>query len=202
MDLAGALTGLALGAPVMLVAGLALACSGGPVFYVQRRVGRGGRRFGCLKFRTMQVDADRRLAALLAADPQARAEWARHQKLSQDPRVTRIGRLLRRFGLDELPQLLNVLRGEMSLVGPRPVVAPEEPGYPADRAYAAAPGFAAYIACRPGISGLWQVSGGSALPYCERMRLDARYRREAGLWLDLAILWATAAALRRNRPGV
>ncbi|WP_304481862.1 sugar transferase [Oceanicella sp. SM1341] len=202
MDIAGALAGLVLAAPLMLAAVLALALAGGPVFYVQSRVGRAGRRFGCLKFRTMQVDAAGRLAALLAADPAARAEWARHQKLAHDPRVTRIGRVLRRFGLDELPQLVNVLRGEMSLVGPRPVIAPEEPGYPADRAYAAAPGFAAYQACRPGLSGLWQVSGGSALPYSERMRLDARYRREAGFWLDLAILWATAAALRRNRPGV
>ena len=125
MDILGAGTLLLLAAPAFLLLALLIRADGGSAFYAHERVGRGGRRFGCLKFRSMVVDSQARLAALLAADPEARAEWEATRKLKDDPRVTRTGRFLRATSLDELPQLLNVLRGEMSLVGPRPVVAAE-----------------------------------------------------------------------------
>jgi undecaprenyl-phosphate galactose phosphotransferase len=190
VDLALTLPGLALLAPAMLVIALLL-MRDGDVFFRQSRVGQGGRRFDCLKFRSMRSDAEARLAGLLAADPEARAQWASHQKLADDPRITPFGRFLRTSSLDELPQLLNVLRGEMSLVGPRPIVAPEVPGYHNDRAYFDGEDFEWYASCRPGITGLWQVSGRATNAYEERVRLDCWYARNWSIWLDIAILLKT-----------
>lgn len=171
----------------------------GPVFYVQRRVGLNGRRFGCLKFRSMRVNAEARLADLMARDPRARAEWAMHQKLREDPRITRAGAFLRATSLDELPQLLNVVRGDMSLVGPRPVVAPEIEGYAADRSYARSPAFDAYTSMRPGLTGLWQVSGRAEMPYDERIRLDLWYAANRSLWLDVTLLIRTGFVMLAHR---
>lgn len=198
LDVAGALAGLALAAPLMAAIWLALSLGPAPAIFAQMRVGRGGRRFRCLKFRTMTPGAE---AALIALSAGASAEWAEYQKLAEDPRVTRLGCLLRRWGLDELPQLINVLKGEMSLVGPRPVIPPEISGYPADRAYAASHAFAAYRAVRPGLTGLWQVSGGAETAHAERVRLDQAYVRRWSLWLDLKIILATPGALLRRRHG-
>lgn len=196
IDIVGALTGLAFAAPVMFAIYVCLAPAPAPVIFTQTRIGRGGVRFQCLKFRTMAPGAERALARIAS-----NAEWARTQKLANDPRVTRFGRVLRRWGLDELPQLINVLRGDMSLVGPRPIVAPEIAGYPADRAYAEGPAFAAYAAVRPGLTGLWQVSGGAETPHAARVRLDRAYVEGWSLWRDIRIMAATPMAVIRRRHG-
>jgi lipopolysaccharide/colanic/teichoic acid biosynthesis glycosyltransferase len=167
--------------------------SPGPGFYGQPRVGRGGRSFRCWKLRSMTAGAEAALARHLAADPSAARQWAARQKLAHDPRVTRLGRLLRRTSLDELPQLWNVFRGEMSLVGPRPVTRGELARYGADAW--------AYLCCRPGLTGAWQVAGRNALSYAARVRLDVDYARRAGLATDLRILAATPRAVLRG-PGM
>ncbi len=173
--------------PVIGVLWLSVRRDGGPGFFGHERIGRDGVAFRCWKLRTMVVDAEARLCAHLAADPEAAAEWAREHKLSNDPRVTRWGRFLRRTSLDELPQIWNVLRGEMSFVGPRPVVLAELDRYGPHRA--------AYCALRPGITGLWQVSGRNDVSYAERVQLDASYARSCGLWRDLEIILRTAHAV-------
>lgn len=160
---------------------------GGPGFFAQQRVGAGGQRFWCWKLRTMRMDSAEALAAHLAGSPAAAAEWARDHKLRDDPRITRLGRRLRRTSLDELPQIWNVLRGEMSLVGPRPIVAEELDRYGRHAG--------AYLAGRPGVTGLWQVSGRNDISYDERVALDLRYRRETTLAGDLSIIARTAGAV-------
>jgi exopolysaccharide production protein ExoY len=183
-----ALVLLVLLSPVMgIVAWKIWRTDGAPVFFGHHRVGRDGTLFRCLKFRTMRRDADLALARLLADDPAARDEWARHQKLAHDPRITPIGRFLRKTSLDELPQLLNVLRGEMRLVGPRPVTPPELMRYGPVRWH--------YVSVSPGITGLWQVSGRNLTTYEERVLLDRRYVESASLWLDLQILLRTVRVL-------
>jgi exopolysaccharide production protein ExoY len=155
----------------------------GPVVYGHYRVGYQGRLFKCLKFRSMATNSQELLAALLESDPQAREEWARDRKLSKDPRVTPVGDFLRRTSLDELPQLFNVLRGEMLFVGPRPVPVDELRRYSGIRWH--------YMSVRPGITGLWQVSGRSDLRYEERVELDRRYVESRSLRQDLSILFRT-----------
>jgi lipopolysaccharide/colanic/teichoic acid biosynthesis glycosyltransferase len=179
-------------APVMLLLAWLVRQDGGAAFYAHRRVGRGGHSFGCLKFRSMVGDSQARLDALLASDADARTEWAATHKLRHDPRVTRVGRFLRATSLDELPQLLNVLRGEMSLVGPRPVTQAE-----LDQFYGAAA--AHYISVRPGITGLWQVSGRSDTSYAQRVALDVAYVMTPSLWQDIRILLRTPIAVLSRR---
>jgi lipopolysaccharide/colanic/teichoic acid biosynthesis glycosyltransferase len=163
---------------------------GGAPFFGHRRVGRDGRTFRCWKIRTMVPDAEERLRVHLAENPAAAAEWAEFRKLTDDPRITAIGDFLRRTSLDELPQLWNVLRGEMSFVGPRPVVDEElEEHYGARRV--------AYNAMRPGITGLWQVSGRNSLTYDERVALDVSYLRRLSFPLDLWIILRTAGVIVR-----
>ena len=191
LDVVLTLAALVVLTPLIGLIWVGLALEKGPVLFRQRRVGRHGRRFTCLKFRTMRPDAEDRLALLLDCCDSARAEWERHQKLTDDPRITRLGRLLRAGSLDELPQLFNVLRGEMSLVGPRPIIAPEVPGYPSDLAYFDAPEFAGYAACTPGLTGLWQVAGRHRTSHAERVRLDQWYARNQSIWLDLVIMART-----------
>jgi lipopolysaccharide/colanic/teichoic acid biosynthesis glycosyltransferase len=192
MDVAGASLLLLFGLPVFAILALLIRADGGPVFFAHERVGRGGRRFGCLKFRSMVTDSAARLEALLASDPAARAEWQATRKLRHDPRVTWVGRFLRSSSLDELPQLLNVLRGEMSLVGPRPVLATELAVH-----YGAAAGH--YLSVRPGITGLWQVSGRSDTSYDTRVALDVRYASNPSLLADLRILLRTPGAVLLRR---
>jgi undecaprenyl-phosphate galactose phosphotransferase len=180
-------------APVMLMIWLAVRLDGGKGLYVHPRVGQAGRMFRCLKFRTMVTNADAVLADLLATDPQARTEWEEARKLVADPRVTRIGRFLRASSLDELPQLFNVLRGDMSLVGPRPVVRAEI------EQFYHGPDRAAYLSVRPGLTGLWQVSGRSDALYERRARLDREYVNTASFWLDVSILWRTVAVVLSRR---
>ncbi|QNI85788.1 putative undecaprenyl-phosphate galactosephosphotransferase [Synechococcus sp. PROS-7-1] len=187
-DVLFSLAVLALGAPLFgLLAALVKLSSPGPVFYVQKRVGRGYRRFGCIKFRTMRADADAVLAQVLERSPAMRAEFERDFKLREDPRITPIGRFLRRSSLDELPQFLNVLRGEMSVVGPRPIVDKEIERY--------SDYMDEVLAVRPGLTGLWQVSGRNNLSYAKRVRLDLAYARGRSFFLDSAIILRTFGVL-------
>ena len=191
LDLVGVLAGSVVLVPLTALLALAIRVdSPGPALYRQERIGLGGRRFQVWKFRTMVVGADGVLADLLARDPRAADEWARHQKLAHDPRVTRVGRWLRRTSLDELPQLWNVLRGEMSVVGPRPIVDEEVAHY--------GQAFELFTAVRPGITGYWQVSGRSRVPYPERVEYDTYYVRNWSIWLDAVILARTVDVVLRR----
>lgn len=188
MDIGLALAGLIVLAPLLLLLALGVWLQdGGSPFYGQWRIGYGGRRFRCWKFRSMVKDAQERLAAHLAQNPQAAAEWSASFKLKNDPRITLLGRFLRKSSLDELPQLFNILIGEMSLVGPRPVVSEELARFGGSLRH--------YLRCRPGLTGLWQVSGRSDTSYNERVRLDRAYVEQWSLWRDLAIMARTPYAL-------
>ena len=160
---------------------------GAPVLFAHWRVGQNGHLFRCLKFRTMVCNADVVLAELLLRDPLAREEWLRDHKLRDDPRIMRVGRFLRRTSLDELPQLFNVLCGDMNLVGPRPVVVQEVPRYGEHKRH--------YLSVKPGMTGLWQVSGRNNLSYAQRVALDARYVETRSLRSDLRILVRTVSVL-------
>lgn len=179
-------------APLMLtIAALIYLLDGAPPLFAQTRIGKGGRSFDCLKFRTMRLDAEATLSRLLERDPEARAAWLERQKLPSDPRVTPLGRFLRISSLDELPQLINVVRGEMALVGPRPIVASEIQRYGRQ--------FRHYCRVRPGLTGLWQVSGRSRLAYRRRVAMDVLYVRRRHSALDLKILALTLPAVLLQR---
>nr|CAD6613179.1 sugar transferase [Rhizobium sp. Khangiran2] len=185
-DIVFALAALIFVAPLFGVIMLAiLLLDGRPIFYRQVRLGRHGRSFNCLKFRTLVRDADVRLAELLSTYPKYQKEWLDAQKLSNDPRVNRLGRFLRKSSLDELPQLINILRGEMSIVGPRPIVHEEAVRYGRN--------LRLYLTTRPGLTGLWQVSGRNSLSYQERVQLDVLYIRTMSAWLDARIILKTIA---------
>ena len=160
---------------------------GGPAIFKQKRIGRNGREFLCLKFRSMHVDSKAQLERLLQADPQARAEWRATQKLENDPRITSFGEFLRKSSLDELPQLINIIRGDMSIVGPRPIVRNEIEKY--------GEYFNHYSQVRPGLTGLWQVSGRSETTYDERVALDVEYVNERSYFKDLKIIALTVPAV-------
>lgn len=180
--------------PLMCLTALfVLGTSRGPLLFRQSRIGRGGRPFNCLKFRTMVEDADCAIEGVLNDSPEARAEWLAVQKIKCDPRVTPVGAFLRRYCLDELPQLFNVLNGEMSIVGPRPIVAEEIDRFGTN--------FADYCLVRPGITGIWQVSGRHLLSYDQRVALDAQYARSKCLSLDLRILWKTVPIVLLGENG-
>ena len=185
VDIVGALAIGLLALPAMIVAAIIIKIrSPGPVFYQHVRVGRGGRWFKTLKFRTMVKDADRVLKDYLARHPELQEEWDRDHKLRHDPRIIPVvGRLLRLTSLDELPQLWNVLRGEMSLVGPRPIVSEEVAKYQS--------WYSLYTQVRPGLTGLWQVSGRNGTSYEDRVRLDAYYVMNWSPWMDMYILLRT-----------
>jgi lipopolysaccharide/colanic/teichoic acid biosynthesis glycosyltransferase len=163
----------------------------GPVFYAQRRVGRGGAYFPCLKFRSMVTNSDHVLQQLLATSPEARGEWERDRKLRNDPRVTPIGRIMRKTSLDELPQLFNILAGQMSVVGPRPIVQGEIALY---GTY-----FQDYCSVRPGLTGLWQISGRNDVSYEERVQLDASYVKSRSVFGDISIVAKTVPAVLLSR---
>ena len=173
--------------PLIALSALLAALDGAAPFYRQRRVGRHGRSFSILKIRTMVPDADRVLADHLAENPAARYEWDLHQKLRDDPRITRIGAFLRKTSLDELPQLWNVLVGDMSLVGPRPMMESQRDLYPGR----------AYYEMRPGITGPWQVSERNECSFAERARFDEAYYRTLSLGTDIALLARTAEVVLR-----
>ncbi len=182
--------------PIILLLSLAIALwikadSSGPVLYCQKRIGLGGKDIAIWKFRTMVQNADVALQECFENDPDLRSEWEANHKLSCDPRITRVGRILRKTSLDELPQLWNVLKGDLSLVGPRPIVWAEVDKYEG--------GFSLYKKVKPGLTGLWQVSGRSDTSYAERVRLDAYYVRNWSVWFDIYILVKTPGAVFRCR---
>lgn len=174
--------------PVIAVLALLIALDGHNPFYVQRRVGKGARIFGMIKLRSMVPNADQKLRAYLESDSAAREEWDRDQKLKHDPRVTRLGRVIRATSLDELPQFLNVLTGDMSLVGPRPMMTDQMHIYPGD----------AYYQMRPGVTGLWQVSDRNETTFAERAVYDLRYFMDLSVWLDIRILARTVLVVFRG----
>jgi exopolysaccharide production protein ExoY len=163
---------------------------GGPILFAHSRIGRNGQSFRCLKFRSMVLDADMRLREHLAANPEARKEWAENQKLRKDPRITPVGMFLRKSSIDELPQIINVLIGEMSLVGPRPIVTSEIAHY--------GKSFRHYCRVRPGITGLWQVSGRNDICYRRRVALDRTYVRGQSLRMYVLIVLKTVPAVLRS----
>lgn len=192
LDVAAASAMLLFLAPLMLLVALLVSLDGARPIFGHTRIGNGGRPFQCLKFRSMVPNAEQALEDLLARDAEASELWRRARKLDQDPRVTWIGQFLRATSIDELPQLFNVLRGEMSLVGPRPVVQAEL----LEHYGLSAP---AYMTVRPGITGLWQVSGRSDTTYDERVALDVEYVEKLSLRRDLRILAKTVPEVLRRR---
>ena len=192
LDIGLVLLALPIFLPVILVLIAMVRASGpGSAFFGHRRIGFGGAEFRCWKFRTMVHDGDAVLAEHFRANPAAEAVWKDKRKLEDDPRVTRIGAWLRKLSLDELPQLWNVLTGEMSLVGPRPVVLDELDYYGASAKY--------YLAARPGLTGLWQISGRSDTTYAERVHLDATYVQDWSLGLDMRTVLMTVPAVIQSR---
>lgn len=187
VDLICVLASLPVVLPVVAILALLVALDGHNPFYSQARVGRGGRIFTLWKLRTMVPDADRCLSAYLAGNPEAKAEWDASQKLKNDPRITRIGRILRKTSLDELPQLFNVLAGQMSLVGPRPMMPVQKPLYPGT----------AYYRLKPGITGFWQISERNRSEFWQRAEYDADYERELGLATDLGVIARTVGVVIR-----
>ena len=178
--------------PFLLLIALAVkVTSPGPVLYGHKRLGLNGKHFYAYKFRSMVMDADKKLQSLLDSDPQLKAEWEASRKLKQDPRVTSIGKFLRRTSFDEFPQLLNILKGDMSLVGPRPVTDPELEKYGENARRV--------LTIKPGLTGLWQVSGRSDIDYAERVSYDLYYLQSWSAWLDLWILYRTPGVILRGR---
>jgi exopolysaccharide production protein ExoY len=188
LDIFIAVSAIVLLLPLLVLVALTIALqTQGPVLFRHRRIGFNGRSFECLKFRTMAADGAQRLRDYFNEHPEAESEWIETQKLRNDPRVTAIGSLLRKTSLDELPQLFNVLIGDMSIVGPRPVTREELPRYSAK--------VANYLACRPGITGLWQVSGRSGTTYSKRVACDTFYATNWSLMLDVKIILVTVPSL-------
>ncbi len=188
LDIVLILFGLPFVLPIMFLLAILVAAQGGRPFYTQQRVGLGGRHYRIWKLRTMVPDADARLAAHLERDEAARAEWTSTQKLKSDPRITRFGGILRRTSLDELPQLWNVLRGDMSLVGPRPMMPCQQSLYAGQ----------SYYRLRPGITGAWQVSERNRTTFADRANFDQAYEGALSLRTDAAILLATVAVVMRG----
>lgn len=186
-DLTGSAAAIFVLSPLFLIMALLIKRDGGPVFHADTRVGIDGKLIKCLKFRSMIVNADQELVRYLRSNPRAAAEWAQYQKLREDPRITAVGRFIRKTSLDELPQLINVFWGEMTLVGPRPIIPNQKLAY--------GPNISYYHTVRPGITGLWQVSGRNRLTFRQRAKLDRWYVRHWSLWLDIVILFRTLPVL-------
>jgi lipopolysaccharide/colanic/teichoic acid biosynthesis glycosyltransferase len=195
LDRCGAAIALLLLSPVFaLIAFIQYLTQGGPIFFAHTRIGKDGAEFGCLKFRTMVPEAEAILAQILASDPIAREEWNANFKFDNDPRVTRFGAFLRKTSLDELPQFWNVLVGDMSLVGPRPITRKEGALYGRH--------FSAYKSIRPGVTGLWQISGRSETSYDERVALDVSYIRDLSFVRDVHILMLTVLTVLLRRGAI
>lgn len=189
LDVVLACIGLLIGAlPIGIVALLIKLESPGPVFYVHNRIGKDGKALPLLKFRSMYANADEMLAAFT---PEQREEWEKNFKLENDPRVTRIGKFLRRSSIDELPQLINILKGELSMVGPRPVVEEELEKYGENKAR--------FLSATPGLTGYWQACARSTCTYEQRMEMELHYVDNANFWWDIKIIFATVGAVLRGR---
>ena len=192
LDLTVAVIALIITAPLMVVAAVLIAAEGkGPILFAHARIGKDGAAFKVLKFRSMCVDGDVVLAEFLKGNEDARAEWNKDHKLRNDPRVSRLGSILRKSSVDELPQLINVIKGEMSIVGPRPITREEVEKYGAL--------FTSYCSVRPGLTGIWQVSGRNDISYQRRVEMDALYARKKSVLLDIKLIIATIPALLSRR---
>ena len=191
LDKTGALIGLILLSPLFIIVGRKVKKDGGPAFYGQRRIGQDGKEFKCWKFRSMIINAETVLEGYLAQNPEAREEWNREFKLKDDPRITPVGQFLRKSSLDEIPQLFNVLKGEMSLVGPRPIVQAEVHYYEDKIEH--------YMSVKPGITGLWQVSGRNDITYDQRVSLDTWYVENWSVWNDVVIILKTIMVVATRR---
>jgi Undecaprenyl-phosphate galactose phosphotransferase WbaP len=187
VDCIGSLVLIIIFSPVLVIIALLIRRDGGSSIYKQERIGYGGKTFKCYKFRSMVMNSQQRLEEVLATDPKAREEWENDFKLKNDPRITAIGNFLRKTSLDELPQLFNVLQGDMSLVGPRPVVPDELPRYGALTQK--------YLSARPGMTGLWQVSGRNDVTYRERVSLDCYYIENWKLHTDFVLMLKTVTVI-------
>lgn len=174
--------------PVILIVAFFVALDGGNPFFIQQRVGKDGRVFSMIKLRSMVVDAEAKLLEYLAANPEAKREWTEKQKLSRDPRITRIGRIIRKTSIDELPQFINVLLGNMSVVGPRPMMPSQREMYPGR----------AYYALKPGVTGFWQIGDRHATSFADRARYDADYYSEMSLSTDIAVVLKTVRVVVRG----
>lgn len=191
-DVSSALLALLVLSPIFLMIVVLVKLSDkGPAFYGHRRIGHNGRTFHCLKFRTMVVNGDEVLKQYLTSDPHAAEEWRQTRKLKNDPRVTAVGSVLRKLSLDELPQLINIIRGEMSVVGPRPVVDEELNYYESAARY--------YLSTRPGLTGLWQISGRNDVSYKERVDYDTQYVQNWSMMRDISIIMKTVPAVCMSR---
>ncbi|HBY4755757.1 TPA: undecaprenyl-phosphate galactose phosphotransferase WbaP [Klebsiella pneumoniae] len=189
-DIIGSLGIIIILSPLLIYISNKVKKDGGPSIYGHERIGKGGKPFKCLKFRSMIVNSNEVLSRVLETDPEAKKEWDLTFKLKKDPRITKIGAILRRTSLDELPQLFNVLRGEMSLVGPRPIIRAELERYNDEVDY--------YLLSKPGMTGLWQVSGRSDVDYETRVYLDAWYVKNWSMWNDIAILFKTIGVVLKK----
>ena len=194
LDIVVAASALVISLPVWVVVSVAAGRrESGPILFSQQRIGQGGRMFRCWKFRTMRIDADEVLDRLLQSDPDLARQWNDDHKLDEDPRVTKLGRILRRFDLDEIPQFVNILIGDMSIVGPRPVVLKEAPRF--------AEQLPTVLSVRPGLTGAWQVSGRNSMTYAERVQQEAEYVATRSFLGDLVICARTPLALLRRNGG-
>ena len=196
IDILGGIFGSLALIPLTLIIFLANFVSGdrGPIFYSQERIGKNGKKFKMYKYRSMVIGADEKLKRYLEENEEARKEYTKYKKMKDDPRVTKIGKFIRKTSLDEFPQFINVLKGDMSLVGPRPYLEREKE----DMTY-----FYKYIvSCKPGVTGLWQVSGRSNVTFEDRMRMDMEYFRRNGLRVDVKILRKTVEKLLRKEGAV
>ncbi|EPN9866394.1 undecaprenyl-phosphate galactose phosphotransferase WbaP, partial [Klebsiella pneumoniae] len=189
-DIVGSVSIIFILSPLLLYICKKVKQDGGPAIYGHERIGKGGKPFKCLKFRSMVIDSKQVLDNLLKEDEEAKKEWEATFKLKNDPRITKIGKFLRRTSLDELPQLFNVLKGDMSLVGPRPIITAELERYNEEVDY--------YLLSKPGMTGLWQVSGRSDVDYETRVYLDAWYVKNWSMWNDVAILFKTIGVVLKR----
>lgn len=180
--------------PVFIIIYLLIAMEGGDVIFGNKRIGQYGNEFSCLKFRTMVPNAENILNVFLENNPEVNAIWKTHRKIQNDPRITNIGSFLRKSSLDELPQLINVFKGEMSIVGPRPILRDEVEFFNAEQ-------LAAYYSVKPGITGLWQVSGRNNVSFKGRVELDTSYIQNWSVWNDITIIFKTISVVI-NRKGV
>lgn len=187
LDLTLVLLALPIALPLIVFLACLVALDGSKPFFVQTRIGRNGRCFQMIKLRTMLPDAEQLLTGLLERDPSRRQEWRRYQKLENDPRITKLGRVLRRSSLDELPQILNVLLGDMSLVGPRPMMPDQVQHYPGS----------AYFSLRPGITGPWQIADRNSVSFATRAKFDQSYMEHQSIWRDLYYLTLTVFVVAR-----
>ncbi|UMO88797.1 undecaprenyl-phosphate galactose phosphotransferase WbaP [Pectobacterium sp. PL64] len=189
-DIFGALAIVTILSPILISLLYLVSKDGGSAIYGHERVGRNGKKFKCLKFRSMVINSQEVLNELLENSPEARAEWEKDFKLKNDPRITKVGQFIRKTSLDELPQLFNVLKGEMSLVGPRPIIEDELDKYAGDVDY--------YLMAKPGMTGLWQVSGRNDVDYDTRVYFDSWYVKNWSLWNDIAILFKTVSVVLKR----